>query len=183
MTRRGTAWYGKTFAYQALTTGISSIDLVSDTLLHGTAESPTVIRMLGRLWFGFERSDGGFQESQRSDLFLGISCVKPTLPNLSPRDNVSDEDWMWIGFMRAESTFIEETSRQFDANTVIGGTTESRATQHIPSTLEEVSFDVRSMRKAPQPCEVRLSLQLTEQLAQTGASHKLSGFIRILVKT
>jgi len=183
MARRGTAWFGKTFDYLAISPGLGSQDIVSDTLLHGTAESPTVIRMLGRLWFGYERADAGFQESQRSELWLGLTCRNPVMPVQSVKDNIGDEDWMWTTYMRAESTFVEYPDRQFDTNTIIGGTQSSRGTQHIPSDFSYVEFDVRSMRKAPQPCEVRLSVHLIEKMATTGASHKLSGLIRILVKT
>ena len=183
MARRGTAWFGKALEYVTLGTGVTVIQFVSDTLLHGTAESPTVIRMIGRLWAGYERSDGGFQESQRSDFYFGISCQHSDITGQSPRLEPDAEHWMWTSYFYSESTFMEFPDWTFDSNVIIGGTTESRGTQHIGGYAEILEFDSRAMRKAPEPCEINLSVDVQERLSETGASHKISGLIRILVKT
>lgn len=181
--KRRPFWISKHFTYQALTTGNNEIEVASSSQLQLYSEDPTIIRMVGRLNLFAQRTGGGFEESTRSDAYLGLYCAHEDLPFQNPgNQDLDDGIWMWTGFMYAHSTFIQAPSRQFDSNTIIGGSTESRATQHIPNTFENIEFDIRSMRKAPSPCQLILALSVSERLPQTGSLHKLSGLIRVLVK-
>ena len=180
--RRRSFWLGRSFDYLALTTGTQVIEIISEPNLHLVSEEPTIIRMVGRLAFQFERAAGDFNESMRSAAWLGISCLHEDLTGQSPKDDLSEEHWMWCSYLQTQATFIEAPTREFDSNTVISGATASRASQHVPNALESVEFDIRSMRKVPEPCNLEFSLTVEEQMATTGALHKLSGFIRVLLK-
>ncbi len=180
--RRRTYWLGTTFDYAGLVVGLNNFVIASNIKLHDTSQEPTVIRLVGRLHFEFERDSGGFKESMRSSAWFGIACVHEDLPQQSPRVEIEDEQWMWTGYCATQSTFTEYSGIQFDANTVIGGSTQSRGTQHIGGPGEFVDLDARSMRKAPQPCELALCVDVREHLPEVGATHKLSGYIRALIK-
>ncbi len=181
MARRRTYWLQKDFSYLGVAAA-SNATLVDTATLHKVSEDPTIIRMIGRLIFQHERDSGGFVESMRSNMWLGIMCQHEAVATQSPRTKGDDEQWMWTGFMAVQSTFVEYPSRQFDSNTVIAGSLQSRATQHIPTGVEHVDIDSRSMRKAPQPCRISLHWDIVENLTETGAAHFLSGYIRFLIK-
>jgi len=182
--RRKTFWHGKFFDYQAVGVGSSVLQLVSNSTLHANSQEPTVIRIVGRLHFQYQRDAGGFTESTRSRMLCGISCLHEDLASvdLNPVLNLANEHWMWMGYMASEATFTEYPVWRSDTNVVLSGTT-TRGTQHIgggPVTM--IDLDVRAMRKAPEPCEVFLATHIAENLTETGASHFLSGFVRVLVK-
>jgi len=179
--RRRTFWKAFGFTYQSIT-GTFVQELVSNAVLHETTEQPTVIRILGRLWFTHERDSGGFSESMRSSLWLGITCMHENLGAISPRSNADEEHWMWTGYCAVQSTFVEYPDRANASDTIIGGSTQSRATHHVPTGIEHVDIDSRSMRKAPEPCRIALHGQVIEHMSETGASHQLTGLIRILMK-
>ena len=177
--RRSTFWLGKTLGYQAVGTGTISQVLATSAEIHETTEAPTLIRIVGRICFWFERDD--FVESMRSTCFAGIQCVHEDLPNQNPLSAVSEENWMWQGLMTTQATFSQAPIREFDSQTLTNGTT-TRYTQHVPTGTEHVDLDIRAMRKAPLPCEVRLALDITERMSNTGASHKITALVRMLFK-
>jgi len=179
--RRSTYWLGYVFNYEALSVGSTTVEMVPSSVLHAVSEEPTIIRIVGRLYFTFERNE--FQESQRSDLYFGITCQHEDVPVQSPRTEIADEHWMWYGVLSTWATFSQPPDRAFDANTIIPGSTgDGRVNQHIPNVMESTEFDARSMRKAPQPCAINMHFQLDERLTATGPAHKLTGFLRFLVK-
>ena len=183
MARRRTFWLATVFDYVGVAAGVVKHVMVSDADLHDVSEEPTVIRMIGRLHFQFERDTGGFQESMRSVCWLGIVCGHSSLPAISPKLQGDQEQWMWTSFLDAEATFQAFPDREFDSNVIIGANvTTSWATQHIPSVFETVDFDARAMRKAPEPCDISLITDIREVLPEFGAQHRLSGYIRFLCK-
>ena len=185
MARRNTFWIGQAFDYVAIGTGggtLISINIANSATLHEISQSPTIIRIVGRLWFTYERKGTQFQESSQSLCWAGIACMHEDVVTQSPKDSIGDEMWMWTGFMGSWSTFVEYPDRNFDSNTIIGGTVGSRGSIHNNSGVAMVDIDARAMRKAPEPCELTLSLDVEEKLADTGADHKLSGYIRALCK-
>lgn len=186
MAKRRSFWINKTIDYIALGTGVGSLQICSPAQLHLFSEEPTIVRVIGRLSFSFERDSGGFKESMRSDMFLGLHCQHEDLPEQNPGSADADDDiWMWTSWMMAWSTFVEYPAMSFDSNTYQNAASQptlSRGTHHIPNAFESVEIDARSMRKAPNPCELILGFEVNERLPETGASHKLSGYIRTLVK-
>ena len=182
MARRKTFWLGKTYGYQAVSTGTTNLVLATSTTIHAANEDPTLIRIVGRIMFWHERDSGGFKESTRSTCFAGIHCVHEDIVSQNPVSEIGGETWMWQGLMCAQATFTEYPDRANAADTIIGGSTQSRGTQHNATGIEHVDFDIRAMRKAPKPCEVRLMLDVTERLAETGSSHFITAFIRMLFK-
>jgi len=182
MARRKTAWFGTAFDYTTISTGLTQIVLVSDAILHAVSQEPTIIRIVGRLVFQHIRDSGGFSESMRSNCFAGIMCMHDGIGALDPNARLDEEHWMWTGFMNSESTFTQYPDRLNASDTIIGGSTESRGTQHISSSTSHVDIDSRSMRKAPEPCRLTLNLKVSEVETETGATHKLSGILRFLVK-
>jgi len=181
--RRRPFWISNHFNYAALGPGLDTYELASSSQLQLYSEDPTVIRIVGRLSFHHERDLGGFAESMRSDYFMGIYCAHEDLPTQDPgSQDLDDGLFMWTSFCYSWSTFTQYPQREFDTNVIIGGTTSSRGTQHIPNTFENVEFDIRSMRKAPAPCKLVLVVRTTERLPETGATHKISGLVRTLVK-
>jgi len=180
--RRKTYWRGRSFDYLPITTGKQSIEIVSNANLHLVSEEPTVIRMVGRLLFQFERAGGGFEQSMRSACWAGITCMHEELTSQSAKDDLAGEFWMWASYLTTQATFTEFPDRQFDSNTVISGGTLSRGSQHVPVDFEGVDFDIRAMRKAPEPCNIELNLHVEEQMPTTGADHFISGLIRVLLK-
>ena len=178
--RRPTFWLGKTLQYVGVGTGVSSYNIVTSAQMHETTEDPTLIRVVGRIWFGFERDD--FKESMRSVIYLGLHCSHEDLPEQDPQNDISAEMWMWQGMMMSQATFTEYPDRQNAADTIIGGSTQSRATQHNPTGIEHIDFDIRAMRKAPLPCELVLAAKTVELMPNTGASHKLVANFRCLFK-
>jgi len=181
MARRRTFWLAANVNYVAASAS-SNLTLISSAVLHAVNEEPTIIRIVGRLIFFHERDSGGFSESMRSLCYLGINCVNDALGTINPQTKADEEHWMWTGFCAAQSTFVEYPDRLNNADTIIGGSTESRATQHVPTGIEHVDIDSRSMRKAPEPCAVRLHWQINEVMSETGAAHFLAGYVRVLCK-
>ena len=180
--RRKTAWFAKSMNYDALTVGNTTIDLMTSAQLHdNVGQSPTIVRIVGSLLLQHRRDSGGFSESMRSNYFLGITCLHEDVISPNPFSGMDEEHWMWSGFAHSESTFIEFPDRQFDSNTIIGGSTESRGTPHVHSH-QFLDLDIRAMRKAPEACELRLLVNTSEVETETGASHFISGLIRVLVK-
>lgn len=182
--RRKTFWLAKTFEYQGIGTGsgLTGLVLATDAQLHVNGSDPTIIRIVGRLWYSYERKGTGFQESTHNNVWAGIYCLHTDVTTQSPRDDLDEEHWMWTGFMASWSTFVEFPSRQFDSNTVIGGSTESRGSIHNNSGASMIDIDARSMRKAPEPCQMILALRVVENLSETASDHKLNGYVRILLK-
>ena len=179
--RRKTFWLGKAISYVTVPGGTSHIILATSAQIHETTEDPTLIRMIGRLWFAFERNTE-FAESMRSICHMGISCVHEDMPLQNPKGDISEELWMWQGLAVTQATFVEYPDRQNAADTIIGGSTESRASQHVPTGIEHVDLDIRAMRKAPLPCEVRLSMDVAEVMAATASTNKIAGVVRMLFK-
>ena len=183
MAKRKTFWIGRALGYKAVGTGTITEVLASSTTIHAANEDPTLVRVVGRLLFWYQREpDAAFAESTRSTCYAGIHCVHEDIAAQNPVSEISGETWMWQGFMASQSTFVEYPTREFDSDTILPGSTLSRATQHVPTGCDHVDFDIRAMRKAPKPCEVRLMLDVTERLAQTGVSHFISGHVRMLFK-
>jgi len=178
--RRNTAWIAKGFNYDALFVGVTTFTLATDPELRELAgQNPTIIRIVGRLLFQHRRDSGGFKESARSNYFSGITCLHEDVVSPDPLSAMSEEHWMWSGFAASESTFTEfpiwnGTVKVQDSTT--------RGTAHQADPWGSIDLDVRSMRKAPEPCELRLIVRVNEVEAETGASHFLSGLLRILVK-
>ena len=147
-------WISKHLSYDALGAGANDIELASSSQLQLYSEDPTIIRIVGRIAFSYERQGDGFAESTRSDVYAGIYCAHEDLPLQNPStQDLDDGMWMWTNFLVAWSTFVQYPTRQFDSNTVIiGNTTTSRGSAHIPNAFETVEFDIRTMRKASAPC-------------------------------
>ena len=182
--RRKTFWLAKTFEYQDIGTGsgLTAIVIATDAVLHAHSQDPTIIRIVGRLWYMYERKGTGFQESTVNNLWAGIYCLHTDVSTQSPKDDLDEEHWMWTGFMSSWSTFVEFPDRAFDSGTIIGGSVESRGSVHNNSGASSVDIDSRSMRKAPEPCQLVLSCRVSENLAETPSDHKLNGYVRVLVK-
>ena len=182
--RRPTFWLAKTFEYQTLGTGpgLSTVVIATPAVLHETPE-PTIIRIVGRLWYSYERKVESFQESSVSLCWAGIYCLHEDVTGQSPTTDLEEEHWMWTGFMASWSTFIEFPDRVFDANTIIGGSTASRGSVHNNSGASSVDIDSRSMRKAPESCSLRIGFQVDEALlSSTSSEHFISGYVRVLCK-
>ncbi len=169
--RRKTAWHGKALEYVALSTGTGEISLVSSATLHATSQDPTIIRIVGKLWFTYERDTGGNVNSMRSDMNFGIYCMHEDIGTRNVVDEIAEEFWMYHGYLGHHSTHLK-----------IGDDTIGQGTSHWGSMPDVDIIDIRSMRKAPEPCELVLAYKVSERLTETGATHKLSGFIRVLVK-
>ena len=184
--RRRPFWIAKHFEYAAVNVGNNALTICSPSQLQQYSEDPTIIRIHGRLAFSFERDSGGFKESMRSDCYAGIYCANSELPGQDPGSSDLDDGlWMWSTYMYAWSTFVEYPAMSFDSNTYQNAASQptlSRGTQHIPNSFENVEFDIKAMRKAPAPCSLILALDIAERLPETGAAHKMTGLIRVLVK-
>jgi len=182
--RRKTAWFAKDFDYASLGVGDgqSNLVLITNAALHANHQDVTIIRIVGRLLLQHRRDSGGFKESMRSNYFLGINCLHEDVIMPNPKTAGGEEHWMWQGFGHSESTFVEYPTRAFDSNTIIGGSAASRATHHIGDGGSLFDLDVRSMRKAPEPCQLNLVVRVSEVEGETGAEHFVSGLLRILVK-
>jgi len=182
MARRKTFWLGTAFDYSLLSVGNNVLTIAFNAGLHEVSEEPTIIRLIGRLWFSYERKLTQFQESSISLAWLGITCQHEDVSAQSPKDEIGDEHWMWTSFLASWSTFVEFPDRQFDSNTIIGGTVNSRGSVHNNTGIASVDIDARAMRKAPQPCKLTLMVDVEEELPDTGAEHHLSGYVRALCK-
>ena len=181
MARRRTFWLGHAISYQTVPGGTTNIVLASSSQIHATTQDPTVVRIVGRLWFGFERNTE-FAESMRSICQVGIACVHEDVANPNPKSDLGEEIWMWQGLMMTQATFVEYPDRQNAADTIIGGSTQSRASQHVPTGIEHLDLDIRAMRKAPEPCELRLAIDVAEVMTATSSVNKIAGFVRMLFK-
>ena len=94
--RRRTFWLARPIDYQTVAPGSSRIVLANTTEVHATSEDPTVIRIVGRIWCGFERNTE-FKESMRTIFHLGIQCVHEDVTIQDPKLESEDENWMWQG--------------------------------------------------------------------------------------
>ncbi len=178
--RRKTAWIAKALNYETLFTGITTIDLATSAQLHdNVGQSPTIVRIVGRLLFQHRRDSGGFKESMRSNYFVGITCLHEDVVPPNPQTAMNEEHWMWSGFAASESTFTEYPIWN---GTVKVQDSTTRGTSHIGEPQAMIDLDVRSMRKAPESCRLLLSVQTNEVETETGASHFISGLLRFLVK-
>jgi len=174
--RRKTAWHGKKIDYVSLSVANNTVQLVSSNTLHGTTQDPTIIRIVGRLLFMSERDTDTFIESARTDAWVGINCHHEDVTAQSVRDNPEAEGWMWTSFLHVEQTKMALPYWNGSAEII------KDTTQHIPQEFAQVEFDIRAMRKAPEPCEINLMVHLKEQMTNTVGGHFISGLVRVLVK-
>ena len=86
---------------------------------------------------------------------------------------MAEEHWMWMHQFRTEATTINMPV--WDGSAVLTNT------PNFHRGPSWVDLDIKSMRKAPEPCELRLELN-TGTFVGSASAHRLSGIVRILVK-
>ena len=174
MPRRRHGWFGKVFEHEALTTGDNLVQIASSTDLQGFGTRPTIARIRGALYFYHERSD--LEDSQHSQWWVGITCLHEDLTqaNLGFVSNIGEPHWMWSGFAAHHATSAQ--LRRGDTGATYN------ASSHWGSSPDFLDVDVKSMRKAPDPCELVMSIHQNQVGSHTGQSGKYSGYLRVLVK-
>jgi len=178
--RRKTFWLAKAFQYESLNVGINSDTLASNAALHTNSDEVTIIRIVGTLLYQHERDTGGFTNSNRSNFYAGITCLHEDVSTPSPLVDMAEEHWMWSGMANAQATFTQFPIWNTTTTAIVKDST-TQATSHVTGN-EKITFDVRSMRKAPEPCKLILTTYVDEVMTETGASHFVSGLVRILCK-
>ena len=169
MSRRRHAWFAKSWENASLATGDNLESIISAADLHAFGSKPTITRIVGRLYTYHERSL--MTASQHSQFWLGITCLHEDIgaSTLGLPAALAEDHWMWSGFSAHHSTFQElrrgDTGAQYNSNA------------HWGSSPDTLDLDVRTMRKAPDPCELVLSVHVNDA-ATAGATHRMSGYLR-----
>ena len=178
MARRGmkrrTFWLADELNYATLTNNATtSIEVLTASGIHAAAAEPTVVRMVGSLTCSFQRPSP-FEDSIVVDYFLGIRCVDGAAATQSPRTELDADDWMWTGYQRDWATFTQFPV--WNGSAIVT----NRGNQHGP--IQRLDFDIRSMRKAPDRCSLRLEVATNVVQGAAPSSHHISGYIRALLK-
>lgn len=176
--RRQTDWHGQGIRNETMTQDSSGFITVISAAELDKYSNPTVVRCVGKVFQGISRHTSA-QNDHSSVVYLGLAVVHSELSG--GRDivnSLSDDDWMWIGLHIAGMTKADIMGASD------GGGGQQVATgvgsRHLP--YAPVEFDVRAMRRCPDPLELRLYWQQFSDGAALDTDPTLEGFVRALVK-
>ena len=183
MARRPVEWAGLAFDRKPMPTTIGNEShlVIVDADASGPGNfsfehytRPTIVRIVGSLTAQLNQT-GSAVENFKYRYLMGLMCSDQDKAASRPDEELG-HSWLWM----AHGTLIRPKVR---STIPIGNASGSQVveTNFFGNPLKSHELNVKSMRKVPRDCELRLVLHCMDISVPTVAPH-VSGFIRCLIK-